>query len=80
MRLEARRNWDAFDPSGDKLFWTHLARHVVMILGVACLIVVYNLAPHWTSRINWLPKTQTGQIAWTIVLLGTVVVYVICVD
>jgi hypothetical protein len=58
---------------------TQLIRQTVIVTSVVCLIVVYNLTPYWTRKINWLPKTRMGQIILTFLALGFFLIYCILI-
>lgn len=48
-------------------------------IGIGCLVVLYNWAPHWTKRFYWLPKTMLGTILFLLVLWSAILVYGILV-
>ena len=59
---------------GDSMQWTQVIKDVAILLGVICIVVAYNLAPYFTPKFYWLPKTLTGQVIWLLVFVGFAIV------
>ena len=57
------------------MHWTQLIKDVSIILTVVGIVVVYNWAPHWTSKCVWTPKSLWGQTLFLLGLLGLILVY-----
>ncbi len=60
------------------MHWTQSIKGVAIILSVVCIAVAYNLSVYLSAKINWMPKTQKGQMLGLLVVLGGVLVYAIC--
>jgi len=57
---------------------TQLVKDVAILVGTVFLVVAYNWFPYLTRKLNWIPKTRRGQILLTLILWGTILVYIIC--
>ena len=62
------------------MLWTQWVKYFVIVMGVTCLIVVYNSSSYWTRKFYWFPKTRTGQLLWVFVFGGFILVYLILVE